>query len=191
MEPPRMGGGGEVWRWRPVKGGGEIGGRLLGLVEAQRGWGEARELLICAAMPDCSSHVSCAAPNSAEIWASQDALCDTACRRCHCPRTDLADDARLWTRVREWTDDRGARRRRLRGHASDENNNRVTVHRKHQGEFLTVHAAVLFFCCFFCDILWSILNVCFIRRLKNISGLRWFEHVWHLSLESNSRMLSH
>lgn len=133
--------------WQPVKGGGEVFG-CLGWWE-RKGDGARRErLLICAAMPDCSSHVSCAAPNSVVTWASRDTGGDTARRRCHCQRTDLTDEARLWTRVTEWTDDRSARRRRLRGHALDENNNIVTAHGKDQGEFLP-HAAVLIFVIFY------------------------------------------
>lgn len=57
-----------------------------------------------------------------------------------------ADEARLWTRVTEWTDGRSARRR-VRGHALDESNILVTAHRETQGESL-LHAAVPIFVLF-------------------------------------------
>lgn len=128
-------------------------------------------LLICAAMPDCSSHVSCAAHNSGEIWANRAAGGDTTCGRTLLTRRDFK---RVWRNGLTTS----ARCRRLRGHALDENNNIVTAHREHQGKLLP-HVTVLIFVIFY----YQFVSLLFARSAWIIQVVcRWLQLVWHLPL---------
>ena len=152
---------------------------------ARRGMGRgAKKLLVCVAMPCCSSHVS-----TSELWWN---MRDSR-------RTVARDDtaAQQISQMREdgqiWGDGVTTSKRVVRGDKLDSLHIHASAHQKNQGEFLHViiwsHLVVqqIVLCSFW----FAVHEVCCCCPLSTRGeGCKWLEHVWHLPLQTHSLALA-